>query len=100
MNPLAQTRNKRVYSVAMYENSNVVESHSLYNRFKAIDEKSKKKIFKTKLLRTKEYCLCDICGERLKIGTLSLYSSYFNMKGHSEHVMDYINNFYKYPSKI
>jgi hypothetical protein len=76
------------------------ENDSLYNRFKSLDDKTKKKIFKTKLLRNKEFCTCDVCGERIKIGSLSLYSSYFNMKGHSDHVMEFIQNTYRNQSKV
>jgi hypothetical protein len=53
--------------------------------------KDPRKVFKTKLVG-KEFIKCDICGERIKIGTLSLYSYSHNIGGHSEHVLDYINN--------
>jgi hypothetical protein len=53
--------------------------------------KDPKNMFKTKLLG-KEFVKCDICGERVKIGTLSLYSYNNNIGGHAEHVIEYINN--------
>ncbi len=81
-------RNKRLYS-SSYDHSKPEES--LYIKFKDFDEKNKKKIFKTKFMRNRDFVKCDICGELLKIGTFSLYSSYFNLKGHYEHVMDFIN---------
>jgi hypothetical protein len=62
---------------------------SLSSKFKIYDEKKKKKLFKTKLLN-KDFVTCDICGERLKIGTLSLYSAQFNLRGHPDHVIDFI----------
>lgn len=71
------------------------EADSLYNRFKTMDEKVKKKIFKTRLLKPKEYSVCDICGERLKIGTITILSPYFHVKGHIEHVNEHIQNMYK-----
>jgi hypothetical protein len=53
--------------------------------------KDPKNMFKTKLIG-KEFIKCDICGERIKTGTLSLYSIIHNIGGHAEHVIEYINN--------
>jgi hypothetical protein len=53
--------------------------------------KNKKKYFKTKLLNKNDYIVCDICGQRLKIGMLSVYAYNFNIVGHYEHVISFIN---------
>ncbi len=67
------------------------EAQSLFNRFKLIDIRDKK-LFKTKLLKNKEFIKCDLCGERIKIGTMSLYCCYFNIIGHYDHVIDFVHN--------
>lgn len=76
-------------------NSDVEEVDSLYNKFKQFNGNKTKKFFKTKL--TNNICyVCDICGERIKEGSLSLYSYYYSIRGHYDHIMDFLNsNFLK-----
>jgi hypothetical protein len=68
------------------------ENESLYTKFLKNVERKKKKYFKTKLLNPMENVKCEVCGERLKIGTISLFSTQYNIGGHLNHVIDYINN--------
>jgi hypothetical protein len=93
INPVSGTRPKRILSVA-HEPSTIDNkdnrNETLYNKFKAYDETKQKRVFKTKLLNNNDNMKCDICGQRLKIGTFSLYSSYYNISGHYDHIINYI----------
>lgn len=72
-------------------------SDSLYFKFlnylyrlKSNDEHEK--VFKTKIIKPKEFVKCDVCGERIKIDELSLYSPTINMGGHFNHILNFIND--------
>ncbi len=42
-------------------------------------------------MKPNEYAKCDICGERIRVDELSLYSTTYNMGGHLEHIINFIN---------
>jgi hypothetical protein len=64
------------------------------NKFFMNSYKDPKNTFKTKIVG-KEFIKCDICGERAKIGTLTLYSYMHNIGGHWDHVIEYIKQINK-----
>ena len=90
INPTSNTKNKRFSTTITESPKNQTSQYS-----KLTVENLKKKVFKTKLFRQTEFSNCDVCGERLKIGTLTLFSAYYNIKGHYDHVFDFINNSFK-----
>jgi len=70
----------------------------LYNRFlnyvnsnKNNEENEKAKYFKTNIMKNNEFTKCDICGERIKIEELSLYNATYNLGGHFDHIVNFIN---------
>ena len=72
---------------------------SYYNRFLAYiqaikynEENEKEKSFKTNIMKPNEFSKCDICGERIRIDELSLYSTTYNMGGHFDHIINFINS--------
>ena len=56
--------------------------------------------FKKKLMRKNEYLKCDICMERLKIDELTMYSPVYNIGGHLNHVIEYMNNIHKFKDQF
>jgi len=93
-----QEKVKRLYSNFSVTSSNVHKANidSMYDRFLSYENGKKKKYFKTKLF-SNEKSTCDVCGERLKIGTMSFYSAQYNFRGHPEHITDHINSNYNFP---
>lgn len=86
--------NHRERAVSLRSSSN----DSYYNRFlsyvqasKNNEEIEKEKFFKTNIMKPNEYSKCDICGERIRVDELSLYSTTYNMGGHLEHIINFIN---------
>lgn len=69
------------------------EALSVYRNLKNGFDKNRKKTFKTKIVNSNQYINCDICGERIKIGTISLYSYHHNIIGHYDHVLNFVNTF-------
>lgn len=72
---------------------------SKYNKFliyhqniKPKEEKDKEKYFKTKILKPNEYSKCDICGERIKIDELSIYFHTYDIGGHYNHIIEFIES--------
>lgn len=87
-------QNLREREVSVKSSSN----DSYYNRFLAYiqtiknnEENEKEKLFKTNIMKPNEYAKCDICGERIRVDELSLYSTTYNMGGHLEHIINFIN---------
>lgn len=71
---------------------------SYYNRLLAYiqtiknnEENDKEKIFKTNIMKPNKYSKCDICGERIRVDELSIYNTTYNMGGHFDHIINFIN---------
>lgn len=94
VNPIT-SKTKRGYSLHTPLENIQNEQQSFYYKFKHQNENEKHKIFKSKLTKIKEYSKCDVCGERLKIGSLSVHCTYYNISGHLDHVNEFIQNNYK-----
>lgn len=79
------------------ENQKISSGKSRYNRIlshlshEKFDEDC---IFKKKLIwRKNEFLKCDICMERMKIDEITVYSPFYNIGGHLNHVIEYGNSF-------
>jgi len=55
------------------------------------EENEKERFFKSKIMNPNEFIKCDICCRRIKTDEMSLYSVFYNMVGHYDHIISFIN---------